>query len=62
MEPPVPLMVIVVNTRAALGPTLIESVEAADVPAGMLIGLGVKLENVTPDGTEPVIDRVTEPE
>lgn len=55
-------MVIVVNPRAALGPTLIESVEAADVPAGMLIGLGVKLENVTPDGTEPVIDRVTEPE
>jgi hypothetical protein len=31
-------------------------------PPGILIGLGLKLEKVTPAGTEPVTDNVTDPE
>jgi len=62
VEPPVPLMEIMLDPTAALGPTLTVSVEVAVPPDGMLIGFGVNVENVTPDGTEPVIDKVTEPE
>lgn len=61
MEPSVPLTVMVAGPTAALSPTSIVSVDDALPPDGMLIGLGLKLENVTPEGTEPVVDNVTDP-
>jgi len=59
--PPVPLTVIVLVPVDALPETLIVSVADAVPPEGMLIGLGLKVEKVTPDGTDPVIDNVTGP-
>jgi hypothetical protein len=60
--PPVPLTVMVLVPVDALPATLIVSVDDTVPPDGMLIGLGLKVEKVTPDGTEPVIDNVTAPE
>ena len=59
--PPVPLTVMVLVPVEALPETLIVSVADAVPPEGMLIGLGLKVEKVTPDGTDPVIDNVTGP-
>jgi hypothetical protein len=59
--PPVPLTVIVLVPVGALPSTLIVSVATAAPPEGMLIGLGLNAEKVTPDGTEPVIESVTGP-
>ena len=53
---------IVAGPTAALGPTLIVSVDDALPEDGMLIGLVPKVENVTPEGTGPVTDSVTAPE
>ena len=55
-------MVIVLDPTAALGPTFTVNEDVAVLPAGILIGLGLNVEKVTPDGTEPVIESVTEPE
>jgi len=61
-EEPVPLIVIVYVPTGALGPTLIVKLDEAVPPDGTEIGLGLKAEKVTPEGTEPVTDKVTEPE
>jgi hypothetical protein len=52
---------MVLEPKAAPDPTLTVNVDIAVPPEGMLSGLGEKLENVTPDGTEPVIESVTGP-
>jgi hypothetical protein len=54
--------VIVDVPTAALGPTLTVKLEEAVPPDGTEIGLGLKAEKVTPEGTEPVTERVTGPE
>lgn len=41
---------------------MIPKVAEALPPDGTEIGLGLKAENVTPDGTDPVTDNVTAPE
>ena len=56
------MIVIVLEPTGALAPTFTVRVAGADPPDGILSGLGENVENVTPDGTEPVIDRVTAPE
>jgi len=58
---PTPLRVIVLTPGVALPATLIVSVAEAEPPDGIMIGFGLKVENVTPAGTEPVTDRVTGP-
>ena len=62
LDEPVPLTVMVLVPTEALGETFIVSVAEALPPLGTEIGFGAKPENVTPEGTEPVIDNVTEPE
>jgi hypothetical protein len=59
---PTPLKVIILVLGVALDATLIPRVAETDPPEGIMIGLGVKVENVTPAGTEPVTDSVTGPE
>jgi hypothetical protein len=60
--PPVPVTVIVLVPVDALPPTLIVNAADAVPPEGRLIGLGLNEEKLTPEGTEPVIERVTGPE
>jgi len=62
IEPSVPLTVMVAGPRATLDPTLTVSVDDALPEDGILIGLVLKVENVTPEGTGPVTDNVTAPE
>ena len=45
----------------ALAPTLTVKLEEAVPPDGIEIGFGLKAENVTPEGTEPVTVSVTGP-
>ena len=61
-DEPVPLTVMVLVPAKAIGETLIVRIAEALPPLGTEIGLGTKLENVIPEGTDPVVDSVTEPE
>jgi hypothetical protein len=62
VAPPVPLTVIVLDPVDTPIPTLTARMEDADPPEGTMIGFGLKLEKVTPAGTEPVVESVTGPE
>ena len=53
---------IVLVPGEALEATLTVREDVTLPPDGIGTGLGLKLEKVTPEGTEPVIDSVTEPE
>jgi hypothetical protein len=61
MEPSVPDTVMAVDPTGAPGATLIVNATEAVPPDGILIGLGVKLEKLTP-GEELVTASVTAPE
>jgi len=60
--PLVPLIVMVLVPAGALGSALMVRVAEAEPAAGTEMGFGLKLEKLTPEGTEPVMDRVTAPE
>jgi hypothetical protein len=60
--PLVPLRVIVAGPNVASDATLIVNVAEAVLPAGMLTGFVENVENVTPEGAEPVTESVTDPE
>jgi hypothetical protein len=62
IDPPVPTTVIVFSPSEAPDPTEIPRLAEAEPPDGIEIGLGLKVENVTPAGTAPVTDNVTGPE
>ena len=60
MPAPVPVTVIMLLAGAALDATFMVRLDEAVPPEGIEMGFGLKLE-VTPEGTEPVTERVTAP-
>ena len=57
-----PLTVIATDPVGESEATVIPKVAEPEPPAGIVNGLGLKLENVTPVGIDPVTESVTGPE
>jgi hypothetical protein len=61
-DDPVPLIVIGKVPVGAAAATFTVNAEGAFPPEGIEIGFGLNVEKVTPLGTDPVTDKVTDPE